>query len=261
MAKGKRYYWMKLKEGFMTSDTVDYFMSQPEGANYVVLYQMLCLKTINTDGKLLRQIGEVMIPFDVEKIQRDCKWFSADTIRVALKLYKSFGLIYEDVDGVLVLTDHKNLVGSETDWNEQKRNQKISRQKKDAQLLTSNVEKGVENFHQSFHQSVHTENREKSIENRDKSLDNRCEEGEKGEKGAELLSPSLEDVAEYVAMHNLNVDPERFFKYYQRTGWKTTKGNAIDYKEKLREWSKTEKDKPQQQRSSNPFLPLVQNGG
>lgn len=62
-----------------------------------------------------RQIGELIIPYDVEKIQRDCKWFSIDTIRVALKLYQAVGLIYEDVDGTLVLTDHKNLVGSETD--------------------------------------------------------------------------------------------------------------------------------------------------
>ena len=44
MAKPKRYYWMKLKESFMSSDTIDYFMSQPGGAYYVVLFQMLCLK-------------------------------------------------------------------------------------------------------------------------------------------------------------------------------------------------------------------------
>lgn len=109
MATGKRYYWIKLKESFMTSDTIDYFMEQPDGANYVVLYQLLCLKTINTGGRLSRQIGEITIPYDVAKIQRDCKWFSADTIRVALNLYLSVGLIYEDVDGTLVLTDHKNL--------------------------------------------------------------------------------------------------------------------------------------------------------
>ena len=72
MATGKRFYWMKLKESFMTSDTIDYFMSQPDGANYVVLYQMLCLKTINTGGRFCRQIGEVVIPYDVEKIDRDC---------------------------------------------------------------------------------------------------------------------------------------------------------------------------------------------
>ena len=160
MAKGKRYYWMKLKDGFMTSDTVDYFMSQPDGANYVVLYQMLCLKTINTGGRLARQIGEIMIPFDIEKIRRDCKWFSADTVRIALNLYKSFGLIYEDIDGALVLADHQNLVGSETDYAEQKR---IQRQEKTPPLLVEG-EEGVDNVHKI----VHTENRDKRIEKREK---------------------------------------------------------------------------------------------
>ena len=88
MATGKRFYWMRLREDFMTGDIVDFFMSKPNGANYVVLYQMLCLKTINTGGRLSRQIGEIIIPYDVEKIQRDCKWFSVDTIRVALSLYQ-----------------------------------------------------------------------------------------------------------------------------------------------------------------------------
>ena len=124
MATGKRYYWIKLKDTFFSSDTVDFFMSQPNGANYIVLYQMLQLKTANTEGKLQRQIGEIIIPYDVPKIHRDCKWFSEDTIRVALELYKQFGLIYVDEDGVLTMTDHQKMVGSETDWAEQKKRQK-----------------------------------------------------------------------------------------------------------------------------------------
>lgn len=124
MATGKRYYWIKLKDTFMTSDAVDFLMGQKDGANYVVLYQMLCLKTINTGGRLERTIGEVIIPYDEEKIQRDTKWFTIDTIRVALNLYKALGLIYADDNGVLCLTDHDTLVGSETNWAIQKRNQR-----------------------------------------------------------------------------------------------------------------------------------------
>lgn len=116
MATGKRYYWIKLKDSFMTSETVDFLMSQPNGANYVVIYQMLCLKTINTDGRMARRIGEMLIPYDVPKLQRDLKWFSTDTIRVALELYKALGLIYEDVDHVLMIAGHNELVGSETDF-------------------------------------------------------------------------------------------------------------------------------------------------
>ena len=166
MATGKRYYWMKLKESFMTSDTIDYFMSQPDGANYVVLYQMLCLKTINTDGRLSRQIGEIIIPFDVEKIQRDCKWFSVDTIRVALNLYRQVGLIYEDVDGTLVLADHKNLVGSETDYAEKNRRMRANQQ---AQLGDG----GGHNVSEPVSEIVPTDNRDKSLENRGKSEENR----------------------------------------------------------------------------------------
>jgi predicted phage replisome organizer len=127
MSEKKRYYWIKLKESFMTSDAVDFLMSQPDGANYVVLYQMLCLKTINTGGKLERHIGEVIIPYDEAKIQRDTKYFNIDTVRVALTLYKSLGLIYVDNDGALCLTDHENLVGSETNWKEIKQKQRAKK--------------------------------------------------------------------------------------------------------------------------------------
>lgn len=163
MATGKTYYWMRLKESFLNSDTVDFFMSQPNGANYVVLYQALCLKTINTEGRLSRQIGDIIIPFDIEKIRRDCKWFSADTIRVALEYYKRFGLIYQDVDGTLVMADHHNLVGKTTDYADQKKAQRMKNVEK-PKLLTDG---GVDNVHSD----VHTEIRDKSIEIRDKSLE------------------------------------------------------------------------------------------
>ena len=89
---------------------------------------MLCLKTVNTGGELSRQIGEVIIPFDVDKIQRDCKYFEKDTIIVALELYKKLGLVYENKNGFLQIANFDNLVGSETKWAEYKRKAKnISR--------------------------------------------------------------------------------------------------------------------------------------
>ena len=157
MATGKRYYWIKLRDTFMTSDAVDFLMGQPDGANYVVLYQMLCLKTINTDGKLERHIGEVIIPYDEAKIQRDCKWFSIDTVRIALNLYKALGLIYADKDGCLCLTDHEKMVGSSTDYADQKR---IQRQ--NAPQLPP-----VDNVHTKVHEDVHTDNRDKDIRDKD----------------------------------------------------------------------------------------------
>lgn len=110
----QRFYWIKLTDRFMTSDTVDFLMEQKDGANYVVLYQMLCLKTVNNDGQLSRTIGEVIIPYEEEKIQRDMKWFSIDTIRVALNLYQKLGLIYRQENGTLKIANYENLIGSQT---------------------------------------------------------------------------------------------------------------------------------------------------
>ena len=170
MATGKRYYWIKLKDSFMSSDEIDYLMSQPDGANYVVLYQMLCLKTINTNGCLVSQIGEMLIPYDAEKIQRECKWFSLATVRVALSVYKQIGLIFESPDGILTISNYSDIVGSETDYSAQKRLQRENRRR---QIPV----KGADNNEDNNVDNVHTEkeiekDKDKEIENRERVRDN-----------------------------------------------------------------------------------------
>ena len=123
----RRLYWIKLTDRFFDSDAVDFLMMKKDGANYVVLYQMLCLKTMNNGGVLARSLGEVIIPYDVEKIQRDCKWFSSDTVRVALELYKKLGLIYENRDGVFAISEFDRLIGSQSVGAEKKQVQRQNR--------------------------------------------------------------------------------------------------------------------------------------
>lgn len=117
----KKYYWIKLRTDFFNQETMDFLLSQKNGCEYVVLYQMLCLKTANTDGKLINQIGEMIVPYNIEKIVRDTKYFDYDTVVVALELYKQIGLIYTEDDGNLKIIGLDQMVGSETKWAEKKR--------------------------------------------------------------------------------------------------------------------------------------------
>lgn len=188
MATGKRYYWIKLKDSFMSSDEIDYLMSQPDGANYVVLYQMLCLKTINTGGCLVSQIGEMLIPYDAEKIQRECKWFSLATVRVALSVYKQIGLIFESPDGILTISNYSDIVGSETDYSAQKRLQRENRRR---QIPV----KGADNNEDNNVDNVHTE---KEIEkDKDKEIENRVRDRDNGspavDAGLSEIIRSFED--------------------------------------------------------------------
>ena len=135
-------------------------MGQKNGANYVVLYQMLCLMTINTNGRLSRQIGEVIIPYDVDKIQRDTKWFSTDTVRVALGLYAKLGLIYQEKDGTLVLANHSEMVGSETDYAAQKKLQRTNHRQIDAE----HCGQCPQDVHTDVRKNVHTDIRDKILD-------------------------------------------------------------------------------------------------
>ena len=110
----KRFYWIKLHTNFFEKEQIDFLMSQKDGANYIVLYQMLCMKTANNNGLMASTIGEMIVPYDVDKIVRDCKYFSKDTVIVALELYKKLGLIYLDQNNTLQIANYDEIVGSET---------------------------------------------------------------------------------------------------------------------------------------------------
>lgn len=114
MKGNKKFYWIKLRTDFFNQDTIDFLLSQKNGSEYVVLYQMLILQTANNNGELATRIGEIIKPFTIEKIARDTKHFDFDTVAVALELYKSLGLIYVEEDGILKIDNMTSMVGSES---------------------------------------------------------------------------------------------------------------------------------------------------
>ena len=110
----KKFYWIKLKTDFFNTPAVDFLLSQENGSEYVVLYQMLCCMTANNNGSLSTQIGEIIVPFDADKIARDAKYFSKGTIMMALDLFKKLGLICADEGECLRLAGIEEMTGSES---------------------------------------------------------------------------------------------------------------------------------------------------
>ena len=66
-----KYFWIKLRTDFFNQDNIDFILSQKNGCEYIVLYQMLCLKAANNGGELSTRVGEMIIPYDVDKIVRE----------------------------------------------------------------------------------------------------------------------------------------------------------------------------------------------
>ena len=139
--KSKKYYWIKLTDHFLESEKVDYLVSQDSGNGfvYVVLYQCLCLKFINTNGRFETKVGEMIVKCDLAKLQRDLKWFTLAQIQSGFKFFSEIGLIYHDEDGVLKIYEFERLIGSETYGAVEKREQR--------KRLPQPIDKGIDNVY------------------------------------------------------------------------------------------------------------------
>ena len=109
----KKYYWLKLKEDFFEDDTIEWIEEQPGGERYSLFYLKLCLKSLKTDGILIRNVGDMLIPYDERKLAEITKT-DIDTVRVAMSLFKKIGLVQILENGEIYMAQLQNMVGSET---------------------------------------------------------------------------------------------------------------------------------------------------
>ncbi len=123
MAENRRYYWLKLKEDFFDDDAIEWLEEQPNGKEYSLFYLKLCLKSLKTDGILIRTVGNMLIPYDLKKLS-DITKTDFDTVTVAMELLKRIGLVEIWTNGEIFLPGLQDMVGSETKWAKYKRNDK-----------------------------------------------------------------------------------------------------------------------------------------
>lgn len=232
MSESKKYYWIKLKTDFFDQDTIDFIMGQENGAKYVVIYQMLMLKTAQQDGFLATKANELLIPYDIKKIVRDTKYFDYDTVAIALELFKKLGLVYEEENNVLKLAGAEDLVGYETKWAEKKR---AYREKKENRTIQGQIEDNVR-------QDIEIE---KDIEidiDKDKDISinnsNSYKSNVSGTRKTKVFQkPSNQDVLDYCnSIGHGEFDIEKFIDYYESNGWKVGKNPMKDWKAAVRNW-------------------------
>lgn len=131
MSENKKYYWLKLKDDFFEDDTIQFIEEQKNGILYVNFYLKLCLKSLKTEGNLIRLVGENFIPYDIESLSRLTNT-PVDTVRVAMELFKKIGIVKIQETGEIYMAQIKEMIGSETDKAE------IMRRKRAVDKLSSN---------------------------------------------------------------------------------------------------------------------------
>lgn len=112
--KDTKFYWLLLKEDFFEDDAINWLEEQkPNGRDYAYFYLKLCLKSLKTNGILIRNVGNILIPYDNEKLAEITK-IDFDTVTVAMELLKKIGLIKILDNGEIYLSQLENLIGSKS---------------------------------------------------------------------------------------------------------------------------------------------------
>ena len=131
MSETKRFYWLKLQEDFFEDDTIDFIESQENGEKYCLFYLKLCLKALKSEGKLIRYVGNMLIPYDEKGLAKLTRT-DVDTVRCALALFDKIGLISRLDTGEIFISQLNEMVGTETD------KAKLMRQKRAKEKLIGN---------------------------------------------------------------------------------------------------------------------------
>lgn len=111
--KNKKYYWLKLKEDFFEEDAIAWIEEQEKGKEYCLFYLKLCLKSLKTNGLLIRNVGSMLVPYDAKTLAKITNT-DIDTVRVSMDIFTKIGLIQILENGEIFISQLQNMVGSET---------------------------------------------------------------------------------------------------------------------------------------------------
>lgn len=179
MGDDKRYYWLKLPEDFYDDDTIQWIEDQENGPAYVNFYLKLLLKSLSDDGRLIRYVGQRLMPYDVKSLARLTNT-DTDTVRVALELFVKIGLIEMLETGEIYMSQIDEMIGRETESARRKRKYRarkaLNGDKKELPSGTMSQE------YETTSQQCPTDNRDKiqdkELEKENRDYNNKPELGE-----------------------------------------------------------------------------------
>lgn len=209
--KETKFYWLQLKEDFFEDDAIQWLEEQePNGLDYAYFYLKLCLKSLKSNGILIRKVGNVLIPYDNKKLAELTK-MDFDTVTVAMELLKKIGLVKILDSGEIYINQLENLIGSKS----------IGAFKKQQQRLLSGQK--VDNCPPKIEIEL-----EKEIDIKKENT-----------KRKVFQKPTIKEIDDYCKERKNNVRPEQFYDFYESKGWVVGKSPMKDWKAAVRTWEKS----------------------
>ena len=117
MSENKKYYYLKLKEGFCDTDEIKILESMPNGYLYSNLLLKLYLKAVKNNGAV--RLNEY-IPYNVDMISTITR-LNIDVVRSGLKILEKMNLIETLTDGTIYMLEMQTFIGQSSSEADRKR--------------------------------------------------------------------------------------------------------------------------------------------
>ncbi len=227
MADNKKYYYLKLKEGFFDSNDMKLLQGMKDGYMYSDILLKLYLQSLRQDGRLMYR---GIIPYTPDMIAT-ITHHQVGTVEKAMKILEQMGFIEILDNGAIYMLDIQNFIGQSSSEADRKRSYRKAIEAEKIRISADgNETNGTTNDGQMSDKST-PENRDKSIEYRDKNNKNinilaQSSEKQTSEPEADVEALILNDgsewrptsalFAEYVRLYP-NVDVKQQFNVMR--GW------------------------------------------
>ena len=175
MSENRKYYYLKLKENFFTTEKMVILESAQDGLLYSNLLLKIYLMSLKSGGILMLGDGLPHTPQTIATFTRH----QIGTVERALKLFIEFGFVEVLTDGTYYMADIQLLIGQSSTEGERKKEERM-RLKRQKLLPSGQTDKCPPYSRGDIClpeiRDKRLDIRDKSIENRDKNLDIReCE--------------------------------------------------------------------------------------
>lgn len=226
----KKFYWLKLKKDFFKRHDIKIIEDMENGKDYILFYLKLLCESLDHNGSL--RFSDT-IPYN-EKMLSTITGTNIDIVRSAMKVFTGLEMIEILDDQTIYMREVEKMIGGESDSAERVRRHRALKQ---GQSLQCNAPVTICN--EEIEIDIDRELDKEQEVSADESADTPRKGNEKRFK-----KPTVEEVATYCKERNNNVDPQRFWNFYEAKGWKIGKSPMKDWKACVRTWEKDEQSKP-----------------
>lgn len=220
----KKFYWLKLKKDFFKRHDIKIIEDMENGKDYILFYLKLLCESVDHSGSL--RFSDT-IPYS-EKMLSTITGTNIDIVRSAMKVFTSLEMIEILDDQTIYMREVEKMIGGESDSAERVRRHRAL---KEAQSLQCNGVVTICNTDIDIEKDIDKE-QEKEV-CADESADT-----PQTKQVKRFSKPTVEEVAAYCKERNNNVDPQRFWDFYEAKGWKMGKSPMKDWKACVRTWEK-----------------------